>query len=88
MCFDLLNSFIKYFDNNQDQQQGDNHDYDEKKSCFGISHAENRQSENYKLHDQFPIFKADNRLTGAVQNADRDRTKNGHPENRNSASIS
>ena len=76
MCFDLLNSFIKYFDNNQYQQQGDNHDYDEKKSCFGISHAENCQSENYKLHDQFPIFKADNRLTGAVQNADSRATKN------------
>jgi len=46
MCFDLLNSFIKYFDNNQDQQQGNDHDHDEKNFCFGISHAKNHQAGN------------------------------------------
>jgi hypothetical protein len=38
-----LNPFIKNFDNNQDQQQGNNHDHDEKNFCFGISHAKNHQ---------------------------------------------
>ena len=43
LCIDLLNSFIKNFDNNQDQQQGNKHDHDEKNFCFGISHAKNHQ---------------------------------------------
>ena len=37
LCFDLLYSFIKYFDNYEDQQQGYNDEQDEKEFCLVIS---------------------------------------------------